>query len=355
MKLIARCHALPAGRTRPPRASMWRGDSSTSCTPAPSSAATRPRGRPCTNSAPPSIGPGHPSGRCVSMRPPMRARASSTITDSPACTSRRAASSPATPAPTTTTSASSLPFMFVFRSLGSSGHGRAVSQRLARAGARLPQLRPVGPRDADRFRRRAGARDHPAGRRAAGRPGRPPGAPLRGTGGTPAANRARAGRHRSRGHLRDERREALQVGGQRRARQAAHSPEAEHDRGARLPALAARRDRGHRAARDRVPGRDRGAVAAGERLPGDAEPRQAPARPSRRGYRGDGPPGLDPARQPGRARGGAGGARRRSAGRGGGGRALPSTAPPLGASARRPARARPASGRPRPGSPPRSA
>ena len=36
-------------------------------------------GRPCTNSAPPSTGSGQPPGRCVSMRPPTRARASTTM------------------------------------------------------------------------------------------------------------------------------------------------------------------------------------------------------------------------------------------------------------------------------------
>src|SRR5207247_3066 len=48
-----------------------------------------------------------PSDRwCVQMRPPTRSRASRTTTDLPASASRRAAVSPAYPAPTTQTSAS---------------------------------------------------------------------------------------------------------------------------------------------------------------------------------------------------------------------------------------------------------
>src|SRR5579872_1449164 len=58
------------------------------------------------NSAPSSTGTPRPEPLCVQMRPPMRARASSTVTDSPAAARRAAAMSPAAPAPSTTTSQS---------------------------------------------------------------------------------------------------------------------------------------------------------------------------------------------------------------------------------------------------------
>src|SRR5215475_6043183 len=56
------------------------------------------------NSAPSSIGVGKEGIRRVKMRPPMRSRASKTITLRPPSESARAAESPATPAPMTITS-----------------------------------------------------------------------------------------------------------------------------------------------------------------------------------------------------------------------------------------------------------
>ena len=57
------------------------------------------------NSAPSSIAAPDDGSDCVKMRPPIRSRASSTVTESPACPSSTAAASPAAPAPTTITSA----------------------------------------------------------------------------------------------------------------------------------------------------------------------------------------------------------------------------------------------------------
>src|SRR5579862_2412929 len=58
------------------------------------------------NSAPSSTGVIRPAPECVWIRPPMRARASSTVTESPAAASRAAPMSPAAPAPSTATSQS---------------------------------------------------------------------------------------------------------------------------------------------------------------------------------------------------------------------------------------------------------
>ena len=60
--------------------------------------------RPCTNSAPSSMGWAIPAARSVRMRPPTRSRASSTTTRMPDSCNTRAADRPATPAPTTITS-----------------------------------------------------------------------------------------------------------------------------------------------------------------------------------------------------------------------------------------------------------
>ena len=53
-----------------------------------------------TRPAPSSTGMSQPSAVCVSMRPPVRGRASRTVTSNPASASRRAAVAPAIPAPT---------------------------------------------------------------------------------------------------------------------------------------------------------------------------------------------------------------------------------------------------------------
>src|ERR1700722_15142401 len=78
----------------------------------------------------------------LSVRPPPRSRASSTATDLPDCTSVRAAESPASPAPTTTTSTfrvTDLGCDLCFRAAASAAAGSSTPPALAAPPARNPR------------------------------------------------------------------------------------------------------------------------------------------------------------------------------------------------------------------------
>ncbi len=102
----ARCASANAfiGRKAPLTSPRCARTDSTAVRPARLSSACVTFASPWMNSAPSSTGIGRPAMRRVQQRPPMRSRASSTSTRSPARASSSAAASPAAPAPMITTS-----------------------------------------------------------------------------------------------------------------------------------------------------------------------------------------------------------------------------------------------------------
>lgn len=129
--------ALASEATSRPLSNNAKSSKSVSTVPAPMASASSVIGFPCVpwiHDAPMSTGT--PSEASVLVRPPIRSRASSTVTRTPASASRRAAASPANPAPTIATCSPSARFP----SLHADSNAAAVIKPAPQMNSRRPTI-----------------------------------------------------------------------------------------------------------------------------------------------------------------------------------------------------------------------